>query len=334
VLRTHFAEFLEHEPGARLGEDPEEVHDMRVAIRRMRAAMSVFREALPVRTQRLRDELKWVAGQLGEVRDLAVQLDQFRVWRRDMPDEDREALAPLVQRLEERHADARARLLADLDSRRYDRVVAGMTDVLRRGPLRRSPASRTPALVAAPDILRRRRRMVRRQGDPLDPGSPPEEFHKLRIRTKRLRYAAEFLSLLAPKPSRRYVRRLVAVQDCLGEHQDAQVAMARIREMVDREELPVRAVFLLGRVSERYARRAEELRAEFPSVYGRIRGKRWRRLRGTLEARRAEAVATLPRPRFASLRTQPTPGEAPAGERPLEAAPAPGDTAPLTIVGS
>jgi triphosphatase len=324
VLRTHFVEFLGHEPGVRLGEDPEEVHDMRVAIRRMRAAMSVFREALPVRTQRLRDELKWVAGELGEVRDLDVQLEQFREWRRGMPDQDREALAPLVRRLEERHAEARAQVLTDLDSPRYERVVAGMTDLLRRGPLRRSPASRTPALVAAPDILRRRRRKVRKQGDSLDPSSPPEDFHRLRIRTKRFRYAVEFLSPLAPKPSRRLVRRLVAVQDCLGEHQDAQVAMAHIREMVDREDLPVRAVFLLGRVSERYARRAEELRAEFPGVYARIRGKPWRRLRRTLETRRAEAVAALPPSRLRALRTEPPPGEVP---------PADGSAA-LTVVGS
>jgi len=327
VLRAHFAEFLGHEPGVRLGEDPEEVHDMRVAIRRMRAAMSVFREALPVRSQRLRDELKWVAGELGELRDLDVQLDQFREWRRDMPDDDRGALAPLVQRLEERHAGARARVLADLDSRRYERVVAGMNDLLRRGPLRRSPVSRTPVLVAAPDILRRRRRRVRKQGDSLDPSSPPEDFHKLRIRTKRLRYAVEFLSPLAPKPSRRLVRRLVAVQDCLGEHQDAQVAMAHIREMVDQEDLPVRAVFLLGRVSERYARRAEELRAGFPGVYARIRGKPWRRLRRTIEARRAEAVAALPPSRLRALRTAPP-------EEPSPGAAAGGGTAALTVVGS
>jgi triphosphatase len=309
VLRAHFAEFLEHEPGVRLGEDPEQVHDMRVAVRRMRAAMSVFREALPVRSQRLRDELKWVAGQLGEVRDLEVQLEQFREWGRDMSEEDRASLAPLVERLEHRHADARVQVLLDLDSRRYERVVAGMTDMLQRGPLRRSPPSRTPAAVAAPDLVGNRRRKVRKQGDSLDPSSPPEDFHTLRIRTKRLRYAVEFLSPLAPKPSRRYVRQLVALQDCLGEHQDAQVAKAHIREMVDQEDLPVGAVFLLGRVSERYARRAEELRAEFPLVYAGIRGKPWRRLRTALERRREEVLATMPPSRAASLRTAPPPTE-------------------------
>jgi inorganic triphosphatase YgiF len=61
VLREHFAQFLLREPGARLGEDPEDVHRMRVATRRLRAAMSLFRDYLPEDAPRLRDELGWVA---------------------------------------------------------------------------------------------------------------------------------------------------------------------------------------------------------------------------------------------------------------------------------
>ncbi len=75
---------------------------MRVATRRMRAAISLFRDALPVRSQRLREELRWIAGALGEVRDLDVQLEQFREWERDMSDEERASLAALVARLEQR----------------------------------------------------------------------------------------------------------------------------------------------------------------------------------------------------------------------------------------
>src|SRR5207237_6010300 len=74
-LRQHLAGFLEQEPGTRLGEDPEHVPDMRVATRRMRAAMSLFAEWLPARFASFRRELKWVAGALGDVRDLDVQLE-------------------------------------------------------------------------------------------------------------------------------------------------------------------------------------------------------------------------------------------------------------------
>jgi CHAD domain-containing protein len=257
---------------------------------------------------------------LGEVRDLDVQLEQLREWEHDMSDEDVAELAPLVERLAHRYSDARATMLEALDSRRYERTVTGMTDLLKRGPLRRSPASRMPAQVAAPDLVRRRYRPVRKRGDAIGPSSPPGDFHALRIRCKRLRYAVEFLSPLAPEQSERLVAALVEVQDNLGEHQDAQVAMARLREMAD-EGLPSRAVFLLGRIDERYERRAAELRAAFPDVYTGIRGKPWKRLRKVLDERRDRAVAESP-PRGPSLRPAPAPRRvvrAPAAASPARA---------------
>jgi triphosphatase len=294
VLRTHFAEFLAHEPGARLGEDPEEVHDMRVAGRRLRAAISLFRDALPVRMQRLRDELKWVGGLLGEVRDLDVQLEQVRAWFADLSNEDRAALAPLPAALERRRGEARARLLHQLDSRRFERLTGGMSGLLRHGPLRRSRPSRTPALVAAPDLIRWRSRKFRKLGDRLGAHSSPEDLHALRIRGKRLRYAVEFLAPLYPKRSERLVKRLVAVQDHLGELQDAQVAMADLEELVAEADLPPRAVFLLGRMYERHARRAEELRRSSPPLYAAARGRPWKRLRRRMDRRRGEALAAAP----------------------------------------
>src|SRR3712207_2014084 len=75
ILRRHFAEMLAHEPGVRLGEDPEDLHDMRVATRRLRAALKLYADALPKRAERYESDLRWVAGALGEVRDLDVHLE-------------------------------------------------------------------------------------------------------------------------------------------------------------------------------------------------------------------------------------------------------------------
>src|SRR4028119_1683211 len=77
VLRKQFAAMRAHEPGTRLGEDSEELHDMRVATRRMRAALKLFSAALPEQADFYRNELKWVAGVLGEVRDLDVHIEQL-----------------------------------------------------------------------------------------------------------------------------------------------------------------------------------------------------------------------------------------------------------------
>ena len=295
VLRTQFPTFLAHEPGARLGEDPEDVHDMRVAIRRMRASMSVFREALPVRAQALRRELKWVGAALGEVRDLDVQLEQFGRWAGELSTEDRTALAPVMKTFERRRSQARQRLLRVLDSRRYERLIASLTTMLRQGPLRRSPPSRVPALIAGPDLVRGRYRRMRKAGNPIDDHSPPEALHRLRIREKRLRYATEFLQPLYGKPAGRLIKRLSTMQDVLGLYQDAQVGMEQVRRLAEEgtADLPTQAVFVLGRIAERYRLQATEQRAMFPKAYRRARGKAWRRLRRAMDRRRAELESTL-----------------------------------------
>ena len=73
VVRRQLAVLRDKEPGTRLGEDPEELHDMRVATRRLRAALALFAGVLPVRAQTYREELGWLGRLLGEVRDLDVQ---------------------------------------------------------------------------------------------------------------------------------------------------------------------------------------------------------------------------------------------------------------------
>jgi len=297
-LRTQFAEVLAHEPGARLGEDPEEVHDVRVATRRMRAALKLFEPALPARGRWLRKELGWIARSFGAVRDLDVQIEQTEEWLAEATDEeDRKALEPLVRILEKRRRQARRRLIRDLDSRRYRRLVERTIEVLRRGPLPRSTAARQLIVSVAPDMLAKPYRRVRREGDRLRPASSPAEFHSLRIRCKRLRYALEFLSPIAPKESKAFVKSLVTVQDVLGEHQDAQVAMGHIRELVAESGhgIGTQTVFALGRIAERYDRRAEELRGKFPAAYRELKGGAWKdveRAMGRAREERAGEEAT------------------------------------------
>jgi triphosphatase len=74
-LRRHWAAFVQHEPGTRLGEDVEALHQMRVATRRLRATIALFREVLPAQFGALRDELQWVGHELGAVRDVDVQIE-------------------------------------------------------------------------------------------------------------------------------------------------------------------------------------------------------------------------------------------------------------------
>jgi CHAD domain-containing protein len=287
TLRAQFAVFVEKEAGTRLGDDPEQLHDMRVASRRLRAAMRLFESALPPRLLELREDLADVAAALGEVRDLDVQLERFAEWAARDP-----RLAAAV--LDPRHrVEARRRMLALLDSARYRTFRRRFAAALRRGPVRGDPAASTPILAAAPDLVFARRKKVRKAAKRIDFESPPAAYHALRILCKRLRYALEFLAGVYGRPAEDFAKRIADVQDLLGRHQDASVAIGLVEGVLDRgDALPPATAFAMGVAAERSRQEAAGLRRLFPRVYERTKGRPWRRLERAMERRRPSADAS------------------------------------------
>jgi len=299
VLREQCFRWLTHEPGTRLGDDIEELHDMRVAVRRMRAAMRLFQEHLPVRTRRLRDELAWVGRSLGEVRDLDVHLAQLAEWRADLQPEDAPALDAVVQLLQKRRGVERKRMLRALDSKRYEHLVERTTRTLAAGPPQRGAgAGRTPITVIAPALIRGRFDRVIKPGNKIKSNSPEERYHRLRIRCKALRYALEFHRAIYGRPAQEMIRVLVRLQDVLGDHQDACVATAWLRDLVRKEgrRLPPPTLFVAGMLAQRYAREARKLRRKFREVYAALDGKRWKQLRRAMEVRTIAVAAPAREP--------------------------------------
>ncbi|HEV2686564.1 MAG TPA: CHAD domain-containing protein [Actinomycetota bacterium] len=288
VMRAQFVAMLKREPGVRYGNDAEDLHQMRVAIRRVRAAMVVFEEALPARAPRLRQELGWLGSLLGAVRDLDVQLEQIGAWSAAAEPAEREALDVVTAVLDDRRTKARARLVAAMDSRRLIRLNTSMERFLVHGPIKRSPSARVPILEAAPEVVAHGYRKVVAIGDHISDGSPPQALHALRIRAKRLRYTVEFLEPIYGKPARAYAKRLVDLQDVLGRHQDDVVAIATLREIAldPPQKIGQPIVFALGTLAERYRTDASGARARFPKRYRNVVGDRWRKLRRTMEDQR------------------------------------------------
>ena len=281
ILRRHFATMLAHEPGVRLGEDPEELHDMRVATRRLRAALKLYADVLPRRAERYERDLRWVAGALGEVRDLDVHLERLT----GEASRSGEVLEEVVTVLERGRVEAERRMLEVLDSKRYEALVANFSGTLRRG---RSPAPTAPILERAPDLVRRRYRKARKAARAITRDSPPEEFHDLRKKGKRLRYALEPLQGTYGKPSEKMVELLKAIQDDLGDHQDLVVAAGLMEELGTTRDLPPRAVFSMGSIAARYTHEAAEMRAGFlgSELLRALKGgKPWKRLRKAMEKR-------------------------------------------------
>jgi len=280
VLRKHFASFLMHEPGTRLGEDPEHLHNMRVAIRRMRAALRLFEEALPVQeTTRLRGELWTVGGLLGKVRDLDVQLALMEASKAALIMVGPEAAAPLLRLLEARREQARAELLSFLDSRRFVLLREDLSQLLRDSPPAVRPAAQLPIRAAGPTLIQREHRKLARVARGIEGSSPPAAYHQARILGKRLRYALEFLEPVYGPPARELIEALIVLQDLLGLHQDAQVSMALLRELSEESSLPDAARLAIGEMAQISAARAERLRGDFPGVRRQLSGGRWNRLK-------------------------------------------------------
>jgi triphosphatase len=296
VLRRHFAPLVAKEPGARLGDDNEELHDMRVASRRLRAALSLFADFLPPSAAALRHDLKWVGRTLGAVRDLDVQLEELDGWLDELPEADRDVLAAVRSLLESRRSTAREAMLADLDSRRYELFVGRFSRLLRTARGRRSGPPSLPALAVAPDLIKDRFQAFHTAAESIAADSPAGDYHRVRIQCKRLRYALEFLSELYPERTKRVTKRLVALQDILGLHQDAHVAIDWLRQLaVERSaELPPEAIFAMGEIAERYRGRAVKLRGRFPQAYARVTGKTWNAFAKAIESERPVPAGSAP----------------------------------------
>ena len=292
VLRRNLAAMLRHEPGTRLGEDPEALHDMRVATRRLRAALGMFADVLPVRGRHLRVELGWLADVLGDVRGLDVQLERVQRWSDELPADDGTVLGELTRVLHTQRDGARQRLLEALESNRYERLVAGFETMVRQGPLRRSAPARAHALMAVPDMVRLYHRAVGKAAKRARRSGVPGDFHRLRIRCKRLRYALEFVSELYPGQVSKYIRRVVDIQDTLGLMQDAEVASARLRALATDETagLSCQAVFVMGGVAHRYQQEAARLAKQVPDHLDDLTGSHWHRLVGHIDQRRIEVA--------------------------------------------
>jgi hypothetical protein len=153
-----------------------------------------------------------------------------------------------------------------------------------------------------------------------------DDFHRLRIRGKRLRYSLEFSSELYGGRTARYTRQLAGLQDQLGLMQDAEVAATRLADLATGEaHMPAATVFVMGGVAEQHRRQIKRLLRKLPKELSRVGGREWRDLATVMERRRLEAVAAQP-PVRRVLRSvsDPEPEPAAAPPAPLAALAQPG----------
>jgi CHAD domain-containing protein len=260
---------LAHDPGTRWGGDSEELHQMRVATRRLRA---ILRAAQPLVAQAwadpLRKDLTWLGSLLGQVRDLDVQIASFRRDTKALDPQDRLPLVRFVKRLQSERQAKQGDLNAGLRSERYLEFIGRMME-----------AAKAPSLidtdVTLNDIAAKEFKKLRKAVERLDTVPTDVELHRVRIKAKRARYAAELAQSTARKGAAKFIRSVKVLQDDLGKHQDAVVGEQRVRALFA-ESKGQRAAFAAGRLVERQRQRRENVRASFRSIWKKVdkRGKK------------------------------------------------------------
>ena len=255
-LRDQLREIERHDPGTRLGRDPESLHDMRVAVRRLRALLRTGRELVAADTAELEERLKELGQILGAVRDLDVLLAHLHREAVELGGEDAKRIESLLAALRTERSCCRSRLLGAL---RSDEYLALLDDTARTID-ELEPGGSTATLDDLTDEAAAKvRKAVRRL--PEEPSD--EELHAVRKKGKRARYAGE----LAGRDE--LVKRAKKLQDVLGEHQDAVVAAERLRELAV-GATPAQAL-AVGRLVEREEQRRTKARKAWPKAWRKLR---------------------------------------------------------------
>jgi CHAD domain-containing protein len=258
------------------GADPEAVHDLRVALRRLR----VWGRMLPRDngsdglgpTAEQEHEIGWLWDRLGAVRDLEVQqaLVEGLIARKKKI--GRAAAEAVMLALARRHRSHKLGLRSTLRSVRVRGLVEGLAgrfdapaEPMKGKELKAAAEEAVPA-------VRRRLRRARRLGDSITDGSPPEELHRLRLKAKRLRYAAEVVEDLRPGRLGGLVKAAASLQDLLGQQHDWSVVAGYLGEAKRRarDASDETAAAAVGRLAEAAVAEADRCRARFPARYRRL----------------------------------------------------------------
>lgn len=245
-LERQLSELAGNESGMRAG-DPDALHKFRVATRRSRA---LLRPCTGV--DELQRELRWLAGVLGPVRDLDVLIEHVQELVEELGD-DRAGGETIVTALQAQRSQARTELIAALDSERYKELIGRFrNDIALLGQTDHDQL----ISLAARELKR-----LQQAYAALGPKPADDELHRVRIKAKRTRYAAE----LGGKPLAKLADAAKRLQDTIGLHQDAVVAEERVRAVAEGASL-----LAAGRIVERERERRRDVRKGLAKVWKRL----------------------------------------------------------------
>ncbi len=229
-LRREFDELLARQPVDNTPPSPEDVHRMRIATRRLRVALRLFRRMLPKEAKGFRKELRRFARALGEVRDLDVYSENFRTYAEGVPPENVDELGGYELQLRRERTEARNNLAALFADERHAALLRSFAAFLDEAPSAGAVRRWRSFKIAhgVDKYLKKSLKRVLKLGHKIGDEAHAKDLHRLRIRTKRLRYELEFFVAIYPSLGKA-AKATKVLQDLLGVHQDACTATERLQ---------------------------------------------------------------------------------------------------------
>ena len=262
--------------------DSEFLHDLRVAVRRTRSALSLLKPAIPGGAlSHFRTEFSWAGRVTGPVRDLDVYLLAIDDYNAALPAHMQGALEPFRSHLTRRHRRESTKLAKALHSDRFKTLMSEWRDFISRPQHWASLGAadaHAPIKTLADLRIWKTYRTMEREGLALDEHSPAEAFHTLRKRGKKMRYALEFFRSLYPDDTiKPLIKDLKGVQQVLGDYQDFEVQARTVEsfaaDMAKDGKVPAETLLAMGTLVGDLIRRQDAARGRFAEAFESFAGK-------------------------------------------------------------
>jgi len=208
------------------------VHQFRVATRRLRSDLGTLEPLLDRHwTAFIRDELRWLGGEIGRARDADVLVERLRAQAKRLTPEDAQVADRLLDQAARAAAEARQHAVGAMSTSRYLALLDALVEAAREPHIAVDPAGLAdqPSRELVAGLVRKPWKRLARDVEALDPYSPDAAFHAARIKSKRARYAAEAVAPVAGRDARRFADAIADVQSVLGDYHDTSVAEAWLR---------------------------------------------------------------------------------------------------------
>jgi len=265
-LRREFASLVARQPAANTTPSAEDVHQMRIATRRLRVALRLFRRMMPEEAKQFRKDFGSFARALGEVRDLDVYSENFRAYAHAVASENVAELGGYELHLRRERTEARNNLTTLFADERHAMMLSSFAAFLDGAPSAAAVRRWRSFKIAygVDKYLKKSLKRVVKLGRKIGEDARAKDLHRLRIRTKRFRYELEFFVAVYPSLGK-VAKATKALQDLLGVHQDACTATERLeayaRSLRKRGSSAMPAA--LGTLIDGQQQQAREVRQKF-----------------------------------------------------------------------